>query len=75
MSTIVIYDSKYGHTEQFAKWISEELSVPMMPLSEAEAADLASYQTIVFGAPIYAGMIKGKNFFKKTVIRNSIYLP
>lgn len=66
MSTIIVYQSKYGHTEQYAKWLSKKLNdAPYITLEDATNQDLTSYRMIIFGAPIYAGTIKGKEFLSR----------
>jgi menaquinone-dependent protoporphyrinogen IX oxidase len=65
----VIYHSKYGSTERYARWIAEELGAPVFDARKFKKKDLALYDTIVYGGGIYAGGIKGielitKNWYK-----------
>lgn len=57
--TIVIYDSKYGHTKQYAEWIAEECSCAVLPRKQASSATLSEYDTIIYGGGLYAGGISG----------------
>lgn len=59
--TIVIYDSKYGHTKQYAEWIAAECSCAVLPRKQASSAALSDYDTIIFGGGLYAGGISGIN--------------
>lgn len=61
----VIYEGKYGSTEQYAKWICEETSGDLFSLEEAVKTDLAVYDAVVFGGAIHAGGILGIDKFKK----------
>lgn len=59
MKSIVVYESKYGSTERYAKWIGEELSCRVSNISEVSLEELLTYDNIVFGGWLHAGTIKG----------------
>ena len=59
--TIVIYDSKYGHTKQYAEWIAKECSCAALPRKQASSATLSEYNTIIYGGGLYAGGVSGIN--------------
>ncbi|GEM_PF-72320 len=59
MSTIVLYKSKYGTTKQYAEWIAKELNVEVKNADTVKPADLAPYDTIIYGAGVYIGCIAG----------------
>lgn len=67
MKTIVVYKSKYGTAEQYAKWIAEELGCDIKELGEIRARDLESYEGIIFGGGVHAGGIEGIDNFIKMV--------
>lgn len=56
-STLVIYSSKYGSTKQYAQWIADELRGDLKEVSEVKSYELTYYDTVVFGAPLYAGKL------------------
>lgn len=58
MSAVIIFDSKYGHTAQYAHWLAEELEVSCYNIHELGALNLRSYDTLVFGGPIFMSRIK-----------------
>lgn len=63
----VIFKTKYGHTKQYAEWISEELKCDLFEQSEITAEKMHEYDTIVYGGGLYASGILGieivtKNF-------------
>ena len=41
---IVIYTSKRGSTEQYAKWIAEDLGCEAIPLSDPRMKDINLYE-------------------------------
>lgn len=59
MKSIVVYESKYGSTERYAKWIGEELGCRVSNISEVSLEELLTYDNIVFGGWLHAGTIKG----------------
>ncbi|WP_270323837.1 flavodoxin domain-containing protein [Weissella confusa] len=61
MSAVIIYDTKYGYTATYANWIADELHISKYRLDEIGALDLSTYDTIIFGGPIFNGRIKIAN--------------
>lgn len=64
---IVIYTSKYGSTEKYAKWLAEALKCPAKKQKDAGAPDLEAYDTVLYGGGIYAGRIEGFQKFLKSL--------
>lgn len=62
MKAIVIYTSKYGSTEKYARWIAEALECPAKKLQDIRAQELDKFDTLIYGGGLYAGGIAG---FKK----------
>ena len=54
-STLVIYTTKYGTTETYAKQIATVLKADLKEIANVEAHDLIFYDTVIFGAPLYLG--------------------
>ena len=65
MKIIVVYKSKYGTAEQYAKWIAEELNCDIKEMGEIRARDLDAYDGIIFGGGVHAGGIEGFDTFRK----------
>ena len=65
MKIIVVYKSKYGTAEQYAKWIAEELNCDVKEMGEIKARDLDAYDGIIFGGGVHAGGIEGFDTFRK----------
>lgn len=67
--TVVVYQSKYGATQKYAKWLAEDLSCDLHQRNRVKLADLEPYDTIIYGGGLYAGGVNGidiltKNFDK-----------
>jgi flavodoxin I len=56
MKTLVVYDSLYGNTKAIAQAIGDALpgEVEVLPVGEANASGLKSYDLLVVGAPTHA---------------------
>ena len=65
--TVVVYTSKYGATEQYARWIGEELDCPVFSLDKFSKGQLDNYDNIIYGGGVQAGGIKGFDKFKKWI--------
>jgi len=65
MSTIVIYQPKYGSTKAYAEWIAEELNCEVKNSKCVKAEDLLNYDTIIYGGGLYAEIIAGVNLITK----------
>lgn len=62
--TIVTYQSKYGSTEKYAKWIAENLACSLVPVKQAKTEDFEKADMLIFGGGIYASGIEGLKAFK-----------
>lgn len=58
-STVVVYQSKSGFTEKYARWIAEDAQADLLEAGAAKLEDLARYDTIVYGGGLYIGGING----------------
>lgn len=63
--TVVIYKSKYGATEQYARWIADELECDLVRAEDFKAKDFDRYDNIIYGGGLQAGGIKGFDLIKK----------
>ena len=59
MKTIIVYESKTGFTERYARWPAEELGCACLLLKNASKEKLAGYDRVIFGGWIMANMISG----------------
>lgn len=50
---VVVYTSKYGHTQTYAKMIAEKLKCECMDLQNITVKDIKDYDVVIYGAPVY----------------------
>ena len=67
MKKIVIYKSKYGATDRYANWIGEELSCPVVEMSDFKKEMVQENDVIIYGGGVHAGGIRGWEDFKKYI--------
>lgn len=67
MKGIILYQSKYGATRKYARWLSEETDFPHIEVKQAKISDVIKYDTIILGGGIYASGIAGLSFLKKHI--------
>ena len=60
----VIYKSKYGSTERYARWIAEEIGADLFKSTDVSPAKLKEYDVLVFGGGLYAVNILGISLLK-----------
>lgn len=67
--TAIVYFSKTGFTEKYARWIAEEIGADLIKFKECNkkrtAEILNTCDNIVFGSRLKAGMIEGLSKAKK----------
>lgn len=69
MKRIVIYKSKYGTARDYAKWIAEALGCEYKDEKSVSPAELAGYDTVIFGGGLYAGKINGVKLIKNNAAK------
>lgn len=60
---LVLYTSKHGETQRYAEKIAEPLDALVKDAAYAKLADAKTYDAVVLGCCVYAGKIKGLDFF------------
>lgn len=65
--TIVLYTSKYGAAETYARWIAEALGCRAVPLDKSSKKELQGYDTVIYGGGVQAGGIRGLEQFTKWI--------
>jgi menaquinone-dependent protoporphyrinogen IX oxidase len=65
MKTLIIYQSKYGSTKQYADWIVEGLLADVRHVSSVDSTTLSTYDIVVFGSYLHAGKIVDIDFLTK----------
>jgi len=69
MKAIVVFESKTGFTEKYARWIAEELGADIFPRSAITTEGLANYDAVIYGGGLYAVGINGVEFIKDNLDR------
>ena len=59
---VVIYQSKYGSTKQYAEWIGGDLPADIVPLEAADEKTLAGRELIIVGGWIRVGRLTCADF-------------
>lgn len=62
---LVTYKSVTGFTEQYAKWIAEELDCALLDIKEVSPQTMSAYKTVIFGGRFHAGFVDGLKKAKK----------
>lgn len=57
MKGLVVYNGKYGSTEQYAGWIGESLKLPVRKSRDVKASELAEADYLVLGSSIMVGKL------------------
>lgn len=65
MKGIILYESKYGATKEYAKMLSEKFGYDIRKIKEAKVSDLNNYDLVIVGGGIYATGIKAFSFLRK----------
>jgi menaquinone-dependent protoporphyrinogen IX oxidase len=65
MKGIVIYRGKYGATTQYATWLGETLEMPVHEIERLSIDDLAAYEYLIIGSPVYIGRMLIKDWLQK----------
>ena len=66
MKGIVIYQGKYGATEQYAEWLAEELNIPVVS-AEDEREEISNYDYFVIGSSVYIGKLVIRHWLEKNL--------
>ncbi|MCC8426413.1 flavodoxin domain-containing protein [Mucilaginibacter sp. UR6-11] len=57
MKGIIIYQGRYGATDQYAHWLADALGLPLLRVESATPATLAGYDLIILGSSVYVGKL------------------
>ena len=65
MKGLVIYKGKYGATAQYAAWLGEALYLPVVDSHHQSAGNLAPYDYLIVGSPVYMGKLLIKDWLEE----------
>lgn len=69
MKALVLYRSKTGYTEKYARQLAQELGCEAKEFRDGEG-NWAEYDTVIYGGGLYAGGINGFKSFRKRMQAN-----
>ncbi len=61
---LVLYTTRHGATQRYAERIAQPLDALVKEAAYARIAQAKTYDAIVLGCPVYAGRIRGLDFFE-----------
>ena len=64
---IVLYTSKYGAAETYARWSAEALGCQAVSLDKFSKKELQGYDTVIYGGGVQAGGVRGLEQFTKWI--------
>jgi len=67
MNNLIVYQGKYGATEQYARWLSEELQLPLIPSTECILSNPEPGSLLLLGSSVYIGKLQLSDWLKKNV--------
>jgi len=67
MNGILVYDSKYGSTRQYAEWLAESLQLPITSCAKLPAYRLKDFDFLIIGTPVYMERLRIKQWLRKVV--------
>ena len=65
MKGIIIYKGKYGATQQYAKWLGEELHLPVVSSLNIYGKQLALFDYFLLGSSVYIGKLQIARWLKE----------
>jgi menaquinone-dependent protoporphyrinogen oxidase len=57
IKVLIVYQSKYGSTKQYAEWIHQEIKGDLVNIENGDKSDLAGYDIIIIGGYVRTGNI------------------
>lgn len=67
MKGIILYSSRYGSTEKYARWLAEATGFPCRETKAAGREDIEGCDTVILGGGVYASGIAGLSFLKRNL--------
>ena len=67
MKGIIIYKGKYGATRQYARWLGDELYLPITDSDDINKTLLTNYDFLVVGSSVYIGKMLLKGWLRNNV--------
>jgi flavorubredoxin len=55
MKALIVYDTKFGHTEKIAQAIGDALGGKVLPVEEGNPAELQEFSLVILGSSTHGG--------------------
>lgn len=65
MNSLIVYQSKYGATTQYAKWLAEELKLPAVSSEDCSLTELQEGGVLILGSSVYIGKLQLSRWLKQ----------
>lgn len=67
MKGLVVYQGKYGATQQYAQWVSEKLGIAAVPAQQAGVDEVKQADYLAIGTSVYIGKLQITKWLKKHI--------
>jgi|SRR5579872_7425630 len=67
MKGIIIYQGKYGATQQYAQWLSDSLRLSFIEASAVTSVQLADHDLVILGSSVYVGKLVIAKWLKRNI--------
>lgn len=65
MKAIILFASKYGSTQMYSEWLSQETGYPVTNYQDIEITELDVFDRVVVGSSVHMGKIDISSWLKK----------
>lgn len=65
MKSFILYQSKYGATAQYAKWLEDEWHLPATNAADVNLSGLEPGSLLILGSSVYIGKLRMAGWLKK----------
>ena len=65
MNGVIIYQGKYGATEQYANWCGEELNLLVKKTADLSREQLNKFDFLILGTSVYVGKLQVRKWLKE----------
>lgn len=62
---LIVYESKYGSTLDYARWLEQELGLAVFRTRDLQETAIQSSSFVIIGTPVYAGQFRIKSWLRQ----------
>lgn len=67
MQGLIIYETRYGATRQYAGWLARDMHIPIVTAAEANADQVGITDYLVIGTPVYYGRFRISKWMRQNL--------